>query len=146
MTLWLSFLMPIGHSFFPCLSQVCLLICLLCVLRTCLGSCHVGGPQIWPSRNGGCPFEAWVLLTVASSQGNCLSLCPSLALDLGRVISIAHFWGCLLHSSACSILPTIFTVCPSQNLTRYLEGFFLFVFCFPFIIVALGSEVGQIGN
>lgn len=33
-----------------------------------------------------------------------------------------HIWGCLWCPKWCSILPEIFIVCPSWNVTRYVKG------------------------
>lgn len=62
---------------------------------TWLGNCQVGDPKIKLDRYMNCtPFTARVLLTIASSQGNCLSLSffwlsLGMTLDLRRVVSFA---------------------------------------------------------
>lgn len=71
----------------------CLLVCLNLCPKKLGWHVRLEAPRIWPDRNVGCiSFMATVLLTVASSWGNCLSLpifCLSLevALDLRRVVS-----------------------------------------------------------
>lgn len=66
-----------------------------CVLTAWLGNCQVGVPKIKLDRYMNCtPFTASVLLTIASSQGNCLSLSffwlsLGMTLDLRRVVSFA---------------------------------------------------------
>lgn len=41
---------------------------------------------------------------------------------LGRWNLLQHIWGCLWYPRWCSVLPEIFIVCPSWNLTRYVKG------------------------
>ena len=80
---------------------------------------QVGGPKIWPDKNvSWTPWVAKVLPTVASSPGYCLSLSffwlsLGVALDLGRIVRFAPFLGPLFCAWSHSILPGMFTVCPS---------------------------------
>lgn len=66
-----------------------------------------------------CPiFAARVLLTIASFQGIVLSLFDfelsmGVAMDLGKVIYFTPSLEMPLGSIRCSVLPGIFTVCPS---------------------------------
>ena len=94
---------PLATDPFSVSVSYCLLVSLFfffCVLSIWLGNHQVGSTQIRPDRNAGCtPFAAGVLPFVPSSQGNCLNLLllsSIMALDLGRLVSFAPFWGILL--------------------------------------------------
>lgn len=113
-----------------------------CVLRTWLGTCQVWAPKIWLFRNAACtPFAPVVLLAVASSQENCLSLfwlSLRVPLDLGRVISVAPFLRTPLKSKGLfNMVRSIYSLSqlkPDKTFKRIVFN------------VALWSEGGHIEN
>lgn len=97
-----------------------------CVLTAWLGNCQARHPRVKLDRCMDCTvFIAWVLLTIASSQGNCasLSFCwlsLGMTLDFRRVVSFAI--------SLRMSLVSIDILIRYPNLIRSPKGFFVGLF------------------